>query len=447
MYALIDGNNFYVSCERVFDPALRGKPVVVLSNNDGCVISRSDEARQLGVRMGQPWFECRPWVARDGLIGLSANFALYGDMSDRLMNLLGRFAPRQDVYSIDECFLDLEGLDTDRLTWGRDLRSTVLRWLGLPCCVGIGPTLTQAKLANQIAKRAERGPFGPADADLARVCDLSALTEERRTDLLATLGVGEVWGVGRKLQPRLEADGLHTALDLARADAQRLSQRYSVSLERTVLELQGQRCIDLSTDPVPRQQILVSRSFGQPVTQTSDLLCAIATFTAQAAEKLRRQHSLAGCLSVFIQPRIQPLKRHVSGSWSRGQTTRTTVLLLRPTADTGVLLQAAREGLGRIAQPEMAYVRGGVQLLKLTPQQPPAQQAELELDAPPSDEVRQRRMSLMLALDQMNQRFGRGSLRWALTGLEADRQAWSGRRAQVSPGYTTRWSDLAEARV
>ena len=444
MYALIDGNNFYVSCERVFDPALRGKPVVVLSNNDGCVISRSDEARQLGIRMGQPWFECRPWVQRDGLIGLSANFALYGDMSDRLMNLLARFAPRQDVYSIDECFLDLEGLDTDRLSWGQDLRSTVLHWLGLPCCIGIGPTLTLAKLANQIAKRAERGHFGPAHADLARICDLSMLSEDRRTGLLAALAVGDVWGVGRKLQPRLEADGLNTVLDLSRADASRLGRQYSVRLERTVLELQGQRCIDLQTDPVPRQQILVSRSFGQPVTQTSDLLCAVATFTAQAAERLRQQQSLAGCLSVFIQPR----KRHAPSAWARSQTTRTTVLLLRPTADTSVLVQAAREGLERIVQPDTAYVRAGVQLLQLTPpQRLVQQQTELELDAATSDTTRQRRAHLMMALDQMNQRFGRESLRWALTGLEADRRVWSGRRTQVSPGYTTRWSDLAEVRV
>ncbi len=442
MYALIDGNNFYVSCERVFNPALRGRPVVVLSNNDGCAISRSDEARGLGIRMGQPWFECRERVRRDGLIGLSANFALYGDMSDRLMTLLARFAPRQDVYSIDECFLDLEGLDSDRLTWGQNLRSTVLRWLGLPCCVGIGPTLTQAKLANQIAKKAERGHFGPGGTDLARVCDLSALTAERRSDLLSALDVGEVWGVGRQLQPRLEADGLHTVQDLAGANAQRLGQRYSVSLERTVLELQGQRCIDLSTDPVPRQQILVSRSFGQAVTQPSDLLCAVATFTAQAAEKLRRQQSVAGCLSVFIQPR----KPTTPQAWAGSQATRTTVFLLNPSADTRVLLQAAREGLNRIVQPDTPYVRAGVQLLHLSQQQPFAQ-LELGLGEPLSEAARQRRVHLMQTLDQMNQRFGRGSLRWALTGLETDRRAWSGRRSQVSPGYTTRWSELADVRV
>lgn len=217
MFALIDGNNFYVSCERVFRPSLNGQPVVVLSNNDGCAIARSNEAKALGVKMGQPWFQCRELERDAGLIALSANFALYGDMSQRLMTILAGFAPKQEIYSIDECFLDLSGLRGDLVERGRAMREQVLQWIGIPCGVGLGPTKTLAKLANHIAKTAERKP-GNYPAEFAQVCHLGALGGGQREALFAATEVGEVWGIGRRIGAQLQAAGVHGVLDLVRLD-------------------------------------------------------------------------------------------------------------------------------------------------------------------------------------------------------------------------------------
>lgn len=271
MYALVDGNNFYVSCERVFRPSLVGRPVVVLSNNDGCAIARSNEAKALGIKMGHPWFQCRGFETEHGLVALSANFALYGDMSDRMMTIAGSFAPKQEIYSIEESFLDFSGVQDDLVTRCREMRSRIQEWTGIPCGVGLGPTKTLAKLANHIAKTAERKP-GSYPTELAQVCHLGAMTKAELERVMAATEVGEVWGVGPRIGAQLVSAGVKTALDLVRLDPMTVRRRFSVVLEKTVRELQGTPCIALDDAPPPKQQIMCSRSFGRPITRGFDLV-------------------------------------------------------------------------------------------------------------------------------------------------------------------------------
>ena len=236
MFALVDGNNFFVSCERVFRPSLDGRPVIVLSSNDGCAIARSNEAKDLGIKMGAPWFEIRHLEESHGLVALSANFALYGDMSDRVMGIAAGLGPGQEVYSIDECFIDLNGVQGDMKLRSKRIRQRILKWTGIPCGIGIGPTKTLAKLANHIAKTAERKP-GSYPAELAQVCDLSTVQEAQLSAMMAATPVTEVWGVGRKISAQLTAAGIHTVLDLARMHPSTVRRGWSVVLERTVREL------------------------------------------------------------------------------------------------------------------------------------------------------------------------------------------------------------------
>ncbi|MFP4077124.1 MAG: Y-family DNA polymerase, partial [Halochromatium sp.] len=295
--ALVDCNSFYAACEQVFRPDLRARAVVVLSNNDGCVVARSKEAKALGIGMGEPWFQVQQRLREAGtgseaVTALSSNYALYADMSRRVMRLLARFAPHQEVYSIDECFLDLSGLAETPTSLGARLRDTVLRWTGLPVCVGIGPTKTLAKLANHLAKQ---------DPAWQGVCDLEALPETEVDDQLAQRPVGAVWGVGSRLAARLQTLGIHSALDLRRAPPRQIRQHFSVTLERTALELRGIACLDLEAIAPDKQQIRCSRSFGVPVTCREELAEALTAFTSRAAEKLRAQQGLASALVVEIR--------------------------------------------------------------------------------------------------------------------------------------------------
>lgn len=445
--ALVDGNNFYVACERVFRPSLAGRPVIVLSNNDGCAISRSNEAKALGVRMGQPWFECRALEAQ-GLVALSANFALYGDMSDRMMAVAASFAPRQEVYSIDECFLDFSGVPGEHAARARALRERLQAWLGLPSCVGLGPTKTLAKLANHVAKTAERKP-GCYPAELAGVCDLGRLPAPALEAILDATPLGEVWGVGRRLEASLKAQGLHTALDLARADAATLRAQHSVVLEKTVRELQGVRCLDLDQQPGPRQQILVSRSFGEPVTQMPAMEQAISRYASRAAEKLRQDGQLAGAVSVFL--RTSPFRPH-----DRQHSASLTLPLRTPSADTRRLVEAATRSIAQIFQPGHRYAKAGVMLLDLQPAgRLGPDQIELALDAPQGSPPRDAG-PLMAQVDALNRRFGPGTLtvasdvgRSALrpsTGRDV-RPGWAMRQARLTPQYTTRWGDRVVVRA
>jgi DNA polymerase V len=432
MYALVDGNNFYVSCERIFRPSLNGRPVVVLSNNDGCAIARSDEAKALGIKMGAPWFQIRQMVESDGLVALSANFALYGDISDRVASLVAGFGPRHEVYSIDESFVELTGVRGDLVERGRKLRARILQWVGIPCGIGIGSTKTLAKLGNHIAKSAERKP-GSYPAHLAQVCNLTRLSAENFDAVLAKTPVGEIWGVGRRIAAQLAEGGVTDALALKKIDPATVRGRWSVVLERTVRELQGTSCIGLEDAPTAKKEIACTRSFGHPVCAMLELSEAVTEFASRAAEKLRKQGSLAGQVYVFI--RTSPFRQEPQ--YSRG----ITIPLRRPTSDTGALVAAAHAGLGAIFLPGYKLAKAGVMLMDLAPDT--FQQDELDFE---QDEVPDR-SALMATLDGINRKYGRGTVLMASAGLEGDARVWSMKQERRTPAYTTRWEDMPIARA
>jgi DNA polymerase V len=432
MYALVDGNNFYVSCERVFRPSLNGRPVVVLSNNDGCAIARSNEAKALGIKMGAPWFQIRDMAESDGLIALSANFALYGDLSDRMMSLAAGLGPRQEIYSIDESFIDLTGVPGNMTERSHTIRSRILQWVGIPCGIGIGPTKTLAKLANHIGKTAERKP-GSYPAHLAQVCDLSALTKTELDAVMAATPVNEVWGVGRQITKQLNDAGITTALELRQLDPAMVRGRWSVILERTVRELQGTSCISLDHAPAPKQEIACTRSFGHPVTDLKDLSEAVTDFASRAAVKLRKQRSLVNQVLVFI--RTSPFRKDAQYSRS------TTVPLRRPSADSALIIDAALAGLRAIYRHGFKYAKAGVMLLEL--QGDTVQQGELDLQ----DDDAKDRGKLMSTLDGLNHRYGRGTVLMASAGLAGDKRLWAMKQERRTPGYTTRWDDMPVARA
>ncbi|MFO1419702.1 MAG: Y-family DNA polymerase [Candidatus Competibacteraceae bacterium] len=417
--ALVDANHFYVACERAFDPRLEGRPVVVLSNNDGCVVARSPEAKALGVPMGAPWFQCRDLARRHGVVALSSNYALYGDLSARLMAVLGQFSPRQEIYSIDECFLDLTGFERfDPTAYGRAMRRRVRRWLGLPVCVGIGPTRTLAKLANRLAKQ---------DPDGDGACDLGALDAAAQADRLARLDVGAVWGIGPRWAARLRALGLATARDLRAADPKTLRRGFGVVMERIVWELRGVACLDGAEIAPPKQTIVASRSFGRPVSDLAELQAAVAHHVARAAGTLRRQRAHARLVQAFVGPDRFPAPAPLAG----------LLRLPAPTADTARLTAAAGRLVAALYRPGAAYRRAGVMLLELTP----AARAQGALWEAADDD---RTAARLAVLDRIDARWGRGTLRTAREGFQ---QPWAMRQANRSPAYTTRWEDLPVARA
>jgi DNA polymerase V len=440
MYALIDGNNFYVSCERVFRPSLQGRPVVVLSNNDGCAIARSNEAKDLGIRMGHPWHEIRHLEEEAGLIALSANFELYGDMSDRMMSLAAGLGPQQEIYSIDESFIGLDGVKGDLVARARAVRARILSWTGIPCGIGIGPTKTLAKLANHIAKTAERKP-GSYPARFAQVCDLTSATDLERETLLQATDVGEVWGVGGRIGAQLRELGVKTVWDLARMDPQVVRQRWSVVLERTVQELKGVSCIQLDDVPPPKQQIACTRSFGTAVRDLASLKEAVSEFAGRAAEKLRSQNSLAGEVLVFI--RTSPFRKVPQYSRSHVQP------LVRPSADTRQIVGAALEGLGKIFRPGFDYAKAGVMLMDISSAS--QVQAELGFDDPeqtlPSTPQRDPQR-LMAALDAVNQRWGKHTMKLGSNRLNPQvPREWVMKQERRTPRYTTLWEEMPLVRA
>ncbi len=413
--ALVDVNNFYVSCERVFNPQLRHLPLVVLSNNDGCAISRSNEAKQIGIRMGAPWFECQPLAKKYGVKALSSNYALYADMSNRVMAVLRDFSPQQEVYSIDECFLDLSGIPGDLRAYGQQIRQRVLQWTGLPVCVGIGATKTLAKLANHCAKKMPQ---------FDGVCNFNQLSAARLKHLLQSIEVSEVWGVGHKLSSKLNKLGIHSVYDLQQADATYLRGQFSVVMAKTISELNGLASIALEQIRPARKQILSSRSFGQAVCSMDDLAEAVSKFTGRAAQKLRSQHSLAGAVYVYI--RTSPFRAH-EPQYSQG----ISVAFPRPTDDTGHLVQGALWGLRHIYQPGYRYAKAGICLMELVDVE--AQQQDLFIaSASP-------RAALMRTIDQLNAKLGRDVVRLASEGMG---YRWKMRQENKSPHYTTRWEDV-----
>jgi DNA polymerase V len=442
VFALVDVNNMYVSCERVFRPSLVGRPVVVLSNNDGCAIARSNEAKALGVQMAQPWFQVRHLERDAGLIALSANFELYGDMSSRMMTLAAEYAPRQEIYSIDECFLDFEGVPGDLVAIGRALRARVLQWTGLPTSVGFGPTKTLAKLANHVAKTADRKP-GTYPPQLAQVCHFGALSRPELDRLMQATAVGDVWGIGRKTSPRLNEGGIHSVLDLVHADVATLRKHFSVVLEKTVLELRGTSCLDVEDAPSANQQIMCSRSFGAPVTELSALTEVVSQFASRVAEKVRGQQSVAGAVHVFIT--TSPFRKH-----DRQHSASVTMPLVRPTDDTRTLIGAAVHALQGMYRPGFNYVKAGVMLVDLRPRGQ-QEQGELDLfsgvDEKAAAASRRDGSRLMGALDALNRRFGRGAVDVASAVHQAEHSSHIARQERRSPRYTTRLDEIPTARA
>ncbi|MBE9610024.1 Y-family DNA polymerase [Chitinilyticum piscinae] len=421
MIALVDVNNFYVSCQRVFEPALEGKPVVVLSNNDGCVVSRSAEVKALGINMAAPWFQLQALARQHGIIAYSSNYALYADMSNRVMRILAQFSAQQEVYSIDECFLDLAGQPAPLAALAQRIRRTVLQWTGLPVCVGIAQTKTLAKLANHLAKRHAR---------YAGVCEWPALSAATRQQHLREEPVSEVWGIGRKLSRSLASEGIHTVFDLMHADPEGLRQRYGVVVQRTALELRGQRCHALDEAPADKQQILCSRSFGRPVLHAGELQEAVSIYTARAAEKLRQQASCAAAIGVFIRSSPHREREPLYAA-------QLFAPLPEPSDDTLTLTRQALQLLSQLYRPGPAYIKAGVMLTALQPAS--LQQPSLfpELADP------QRRQALNATLDAINRRWGRGTLQPASCGKA---QHWQMRRQSLSRSWTTRWQELPVAR-
>lgn len=419
--ALVDCNNFYVSCERVFNPKLENKPVVVLSNNDGCAVARSNEVKALGVKMGEPWFKLEKLAKQHGIIALSSNYSLYGDLSARVMSILATFSPKQEVYSIDECFLDLDGFAPDTLAdYGQTIRKTIRRNVGIPVCVGIAETKTLAKLANHCAKKGLTGRDG--------VCDFGRLSDVELSQLFASLPVGDIWGIGRKFSERLLEMGIQTVEELRIANPNKIRQQFSVVVERTVKELNGIPCIELEDVGTPRQQIMVSRSFGQEVSNFDDLSESVAYFAASAAEKLRKDGSVAASICVFIQ--TNPFKE--SPQYQRS----VVVPMSQPTDDTVRLVNAATRGLREIYREGFGYKKSGVLLMALQPKG--TIQAALFDD--PTEQTKSAK--LMQVMDSINRRMGKGSLTIAASGT---RQRWAMRRDRKSPNYTTEWGELPVA--
>ncbi|MGM0703896.1 MAG: Y-family DNA polymerase [Pseudomonadota bacterium] len=419
MIALADCNNFYVSCERVFRPDLEGRPVGVLTNNDGCVIARSPEMKALGIAMGEPAHLLAPHLKRQCVL-LSSNYALYGDMSRRVTAVYSDFTPDVDVYSIDESFLGFRGFDRDRLeAHCQAMRDQVRRNTGIPISVGISDSKTLAKIANHVAKKT------PGYAGVALLpADSPALQH-----VLQQLPVTEIWGVARRLAARLEPLGIRTAWELRQADPKRIRARFGVVLERTVLELRGVDCIDLSDMGEPKKQIMTSRSFGRLTGDLGDLREAVRAHAARSAEKLRQQSGLARALMVFLK--TNPFREDLP------QYSRSVVVPLpRPSDDSRLIVHAAMAGLHALYRRGYAYQKCGVMLTDLCD----TANEQLDLMATPqSDAERQRNERLMATLDKLNREHGRGTVS---VGLSSKNAAWHLRSQWRTPRYTTRWDEL-----
>jgi DNA polymerase V len=419
VFALADCNNFYASCERVFQPALEGRPVVVLSNNDGCVIARSDEAKALGFAMGDPYHLHQEQLTSHGVAVFSSNYALYGDMSRRVMDTLATFTPEIELYSIDEAFLNLAGFERRGLTaYARLIRATVRRDTGIPVSIGIGPTKTLAKIANHLAK-AQPGTGGVYE-----------LSEAEVDHVLADIEVGEVWGVGPRWARWLEEQGIVTALDLKRADPKAIRRKMTVVGERLVRELNGHPCLPLELVEPSRQGLTVSRSFGQTLTALRPIRDALVAFVGRAGEKLRRQGLMAGQVLVFVTTNCFSAQQPFYANSA-------TVRLSYPTDFTPDLVEAATPLLGRLYRPGFHYQKCGVMLLDLTP----AHQQPADLF---DTRDRAREAWLMRALDSLNAEYGARTVRVGHVG--GTRPAWAMRQAFRSPRYTTRWRELPVVR-
>lgn len=412
--ALVDCNNFYASCERLFQPALREKPVVVLSNNDGCVIARSNEAKALGIEMGAPWHLCREKFEKQGVVVRSSNYTLYGDISARVMNALARFTPDLEIYSIDEAFLGLAGFERRLESHARELRETVLKWTGIPVSVGIAPTKTLAKVANRFAKKDAR------HAGVFVMCDGDAIGRA-----LGSIALRDLWGIAGRTERRLNEIGITTPRQLRDADPQFIRERFGVVMQRMIMELRGIPCINLEDGTPDRKSVMASRSFGRPVTTYQELSEAVSTYTSRAAEKIRRQNLSTAHVAVFVN--TNSFKPEDPQYYATKD-----IRLPVATADTGKLLKATRAALMAIYKRGYRYKKAGVILLDLAH----VKDGQGDLWEKP-DTPKARR--LMQAIDSLNADYGRGTIIYASSGYA---KAWRLRSDFVSPRYTTSWDDL-----
>ncbi|EOW6411117.1 MULTISPECIES: Y-family DNA polymerase [Cronobacter] len=421
MFALADVNSFYASCEKVFRPDLRNRPVVVLSNNDGCVIARSAEAKRLGIKMGVPWFQLKTAHFPEPVVAFSSNYELYASMSNRVMSCLEELAPRVEQYSIDEMFLDIRGIDRclEFEDFGRQLRSYVLTCTGLTIGVGMGSTKTLAKSAQWASK------------EWPQFRGVLALTpgNRRRTEKLLSLQpVEELWGVGRRIAKKLNQLGITTALDLARANPTFIRKNFTVVLERTVRELNGESCISLEEAPPPKQQIICSRSFGERITTYEAMRQAICQYAERAAEKLREERQYCRHIAVFVK----------TSPFAVGETYYGNVAsekLLTPTRDTRDVITAAVKALDRIWIEGHRYAKAGIMLNEFSPTG--VSQLNLFDDYHPRPGSEQ----LMKTLDSINNS-GLGQVFFAGRGIAPE---WQMKREMLSPAYTTRWKDIPVA--
>jgi len=413
LYALIDCNNFYVSCERVFNPKLRFCPVAVLSNNDGCIVARSQEVKAMGVPMGAPYFQWREVLEANKAVVLSSNYILYGDMSHRVMKTLEQFSPDLEVYSIDEAFLHLDA----EANLGK-IRKTVLQWTGVPVSIGLAPTKTLAKAANRFAKKSDTG-----------FCALRNSEEVERA--LSGFPVDEIWGIGRRHAEWLRRQGVRTALDLSRMDEKWMRKQKGVVMERLLLELRGFSCLDLEEAPAPKKSIICSRSFSRSVTEIADLHEAVASYVSRAAEKMRKQGSHASVLSVFLLLHRDE-KDYTPSLWAQ-------ILLPEPTDYTPSLIRSAKEALTSIFEEGRRYKKAGVVLDGITSNCCVQQ----DLFSPPRKSC-EREKSVMQVMDGLNRKYGE---KVVFTAAEGIKKTWRMKQELRSQRFTTRWDETLKVKI
>ena len=413
VFALVDCNNFYASCERVFDPRLKNRPIVVLSNNDGCIVARSNEAKALGIPMGVPFFESKAVIKKHNVAVFSSNYQLYGDMSQRVMDSLRLFAPDMEVYSIDEAFLRMEGLQPRNLTdYCQTMRAKVMQWTGIPVSIGLGPTKVLAKVANRVAKKqTDNGVF-----------DIRG--QQAQDEILKTLDVENLWGIAGRWADRLGRIGIETASQLRDASPTLIRKHLSVVGERLVRELKGQSCIDLE-DIQPRKNIMSSKSFGTLLTEKAPLEEALANYAARACEKLRQQNSRAQAVYVFVQTN----GFHKTDKQYNNALTYTLTI---PTSDTRLIIEAAKFCLNRIYKHGYRYKKTGIMLLDLIPATLEQKHLFVDFDHRPGDH-------LMALVDRINQEHGPDTLFFGAQGVARE---WKMRCGSRSPRYTTQWDEL-----
>ncbi len=411
-FALADCNNFYVSCERVFNPALENKPIIILSNNDGCIISRSNEAKALGIPMGVPVFKYRDLIRRQQIKCFSSNYSLYGDMSQRVMNSLQRLYPDIEIYSIDEAFLKLDNFPYyDLKAYLIDIRRKIRQWTGIPLSIGLSSTKTLAKVANSYAKRTPEGVYALRDAEL-------------RDSILKIFPIQDIWGIGRKLTEKLQCYGIKTALDLQKANQKIIRQHFSVVVERIILELRGISCLNLENIQ-PKKQIMCSRSFGSPVTTLAHLHEAISMYTTRAAIKLREQKSKTQRIYVFITTNKNKLSapQYMNGL---------VCSLPTPSNDTCQLINIAKKAITQLYKTGFHYKKIGILLMDIISE--PHYHHDFF-----SDPLSFRNTALMKTVDTINKMMGSNTLFFAAQGIK---QPWTMRSEYRTPRYTTHWQEI-----